>query len=52
MSSVISWIGSILYLVLLLYFFVMWGRFINDHNRTFNHAWGPPGAGRGAAEFV
>ncbi|WP_268921448.1 YggT family protein [Paramicrobacterium fandaimingii] len=52
MSSVISLIGSILYLVLLLYFFVMWGRFILDLMRTFNRAWRPRGAGLVAAEFV
>ncbi|MCW4459410.1 YggT family protein [Microbacterium sp. MPKO10] len=52
MSSVISWIGSILYLVLLLYFFVMWGRFILDLMRTFNRAWRPRGAGLVAAEVV
>ncbi|SEC28782.1 YggT family protein [Paramicrobacterium humi] len=52
MSDVFPVIGNILYLVLLLYFFVMWGRFILDLMRTFNRAWRPRGAGLVAAEFV
>lgn len=52
MSSVLPVIGSILYTLLLLYFFVMWGRFVLDLMRTFNRSWRPRGAGLVAAEAV
>ncbi|MFF1573018.1 YggT family protein [Leifsonia sp. NPDC058292] len=41
--SVVSIIASILYYALLIYFFVMWGRFILDLVRTFSRSWRPRG---------
>lgn len=43
---------SILYTLLLLYFFVMWGRFILDLVRTFNRSWRPRGASLVIVEAV
>lgn len=40
---VVSLIGSIAYYALLLYFFVMWGRFIIDLVRSVNRSWRPQG---------
>ena len=37
-------VWNILYLLLLIYFFVMWGRFVLDLVRTFNRSWRPRGA--------
>jgi YggT family protein len=36
-------VWNILYLLLLIYFFVMWGRFVLDLVRTFNRSWRPRG---------
>jgi YggT family protein len=36
-------IGTIAYYALLLYFFVMWGRFIIDLVRSVNRSWRPQG---------
>jgi YggT family protein len=41
--SPIALIGSIAYFLLLLYFFVLWGRFIVDLVRNVNGAWRPQG---------
>ena len=41
--SPVALIGSIAYLVLLLYFFVLWGRFIVDLVRGVNRSWRPQG---------
>jgi YggT family protein len=41
--SPIALIGSIAYFLLLLYFFVLWGRFIVDLVRNVNRAWRPQG---------
>ena len=43
MVSIVGIIGSIAYFVLLLYFFVMWGRFIIDLVRSVNRSWRPQG---------
>lgn len=40
---VVSLIGAVLYYALLLYFFVMWGRFIVDLVRGVNRSWRPRG---------
>lgn len=40
---VVSLIGTIAYYALLLYFFVMWGRFIIDLVRSVNRSWRPQG---------
>jgi YggT family protein len=42
--SIPAVIGTIAYYVLLLYFFVMWGRFIIDLVRSVNRSWRPQGA--------
>ena len=39
----VSLIGAIAYYALLLYFFVMWGRFIIDLVRSVNRSWRPQG---------
>ena len=44
MVSIPAVIGTIAYYVLLLYFFVMWGRFIIDLVRSVNRSWRPQGA--------
>ena len=36
-------VWNILYVLLLIYFFVMWGRFVLDLVRTFNRGWRPHG---------
>lgn len=48
----VSLIASILYFVLLLYFFVLWARFIIDLVRTFNRSWRPTGVGLVLVEMV
>jgi YggT family protein len=48
----VSLIASILYYALLLYFFVMWGRFILDLVQSVNRSWRPRGAGLVAASAV
>jgi YggT family protein len=40
---VINFLATIAYYALLLYFFVMWGRFIVDLVRSVNRAWRPHG---------
>ena len=44
MSSLVAIIATIAYFALLLYFFVMWGRFILDLVRSFQRQWRPQGA--------
>ncbi|GGR36414.1 MULTISPECIES: YggT family protein [Agromyces] len=39
----LSVVWSILSTLLLIYFFVMWGRFVLDLVRTFNRSWRPRG---------
>jgi YggT family protein len=41
-ALVVVW--NILCLLLLVFFFVMWGRFVLDLVRTFNRSWRPRGA--------
>ncbi|MGY4856674.1 YggT family protein [Cryobacterium sp. AP23] len=50
--SPIALIGSIAYFALLLYFFVLWGRFIVDLVRGVNRAWRPQGFVLVLIEFV
>jgi YggT family protein len=40
----LSVVWNILYTLLLIYFFVMWARFVLDLVRTFNRSWRPRGA--------
>ncbi len=42
--SAISMIGTVLYFVLLVYFFALWARFILDLVQAFSEAWRPRGA--------
>lgn len=37
-------VWNVLYSLLLVYFFVMWARFVLDLVRTFNRSWRPRGA--------
>jgi len=39
----IAFIATLLYYVLLIYFFTMWARFVLDLVRTFNRSWRPQG---------
>jgi YggT family protein len=50
--SVISIIASVVYYVLLIFFFVMWARFVVDLVRTFSRSWRPRGAGLVAVEAM
>ncbi|RLP69619.1 YggT family protein [Mycetocola reblochoni] len=45
-------LGNVLYFALLLYFFIMWARFILELMRSVNPGWRPKGAGVVAAEIV
>ena len=49
---VVPLLASILYFALLLYFFVLWARFIVDLVRGVNRAWRPRGFGLVAVEAV
>jgi YggT family protein len=44
-ASLVSLIATVAYFLLLLYFFVMWGRFIVDLVRTFHRRWRPQSIG-------
>ena len=44
--------ASIAYYLLLLYFFVLWGRFILDLVANFSRGWRPRGFGLVVSEFV
>jgi YggT family protein len=48
----VSAIASIVYYLLLIYFFVLWARLVLDLVRMFNRAWRPAGGVLVAAEFV
>ncbi|GAA1966775.1 YggT family protein [Agromyces allii] len=47
-----SVVWSILYSLLVLYFFVMWARFVLDLIRTFNRSWRPQGGWLVVVELV
>lgn len=47
-----SVVFTILYFLLLLYFFVLWGRFALDMVQAFNRSWRPRGGMLVVAEFV
>jgi YggT family protein len=49
---IVPLIASILYYALLLYFFLLWARFILDLVQSVNRAWRPHGAGLVAASAV
>ena len=44
MGSLVTIIATVVYFALLLYFFLMWGRFILDLVRTVRRDWRPAGA--------
>ncbi len=44
MGSLVTIIATVVYFALLLYFFLMWGRFILDLVRTVRRDWRPSGA--------
>lgn len=48
----ISALATIAYVLLLIYFFLMWARFILDLARTFARDWRPRGLGLVLAELV
>ncbi|WP_353827951.1 YggT family protein [Agromyces sp. SYSU T0242] len=41
--SALSVVWNLVYTLLLIYFFVMWARFVLDLVRTFNRSWRPRG---------
>jgi YggT family protein len=49
-ASLISVIGTILYIALLIYFFLLWGRFILDLARVLRPQWRPSGVALFLAE--
>jgi YggT family protein len=50
--SIVSFVAGIVYVLLLVYFFVLWARFILDLARTFSRHWRPKGFGLVLAELV
>lgn len=50
--TILSVVFSIAYVLLLVYFFVMWARFILELARSFARHWRPRGFGLVAAELV
>ncbi|HWU47145.1 MAG TPA: YggT family protein [Humibacter sp.] len=49
---VVSIIASVAYYLLLIFFLVMWARFVLDLVRTFRRSWRPRGAGLVLAEVM
>ncbi|MEC5150003.1 YggT family protein [Cryobacterium sp. GrIS_2_6] len=49
---VVTLLAWIIYYALLLYFFVMWGRFIVDLVRSVNRSWRPQGFTLVLVEFI
>jgi len=49
---VVTLLAWIIYYALLLYFFVMWGRFIVDLVRSVNRSWRPQGVTLVLVEFI
>jgi YGGT family. len=49
---IVSIVATILYYLLLIYFFVLWARFILDLLRNFSRSWRPRGIGLVLAEVV
>ena len=50
--NIVSVIATICYYLLLLYFFVLWARFVLDLLRNFARSWRPRGVGLIVAEVV
>lgn len=51
-GSVVSIVATLVYIALMLFFVLMWARFILDLVRTFARNWRPRGAALVAAEAV
>jgi YggT family protein len=51
-GSLVAVIATVVYFLLLLYFFTMWGRFVLDLVRTIRRGWRPRGALLVVAEIV
>lgn len=51
-GSVVSIVATLVYIALMLFFVLMWARFILDLVRTFARSWRPRGAALVAAEAV
>lgn len=49
---VVAIVASVAYYLLLLYFFVLWARFVLDLVRTFSRGWRPRGFGLVLAEVA
>lgn len=45
MVPIVSVVATIVYYLLLIFFFAMWARFVVDLVRTFNRSWRPHGFG-------
>jgi len=52
MPVLVSVIATVVYYLLLAYFFIMWARFVLDLVRTFSRDWRPKGAALIFAEVV
>jgi YggT family protein len=50
--SPVSIVANVVYYLLLIFFFVMWARFVVDLVRTFSRNWRPRGAGLIAVEAM
>jgi YggT family protein len=50
--NVVSLVATVLYYLLLIYFLVMWARFVLDLARTFARSWRPRGPALIASEVV
>lgn len=50
--NVVPVVATVVYFLLLLYFFALWARFVLDLARSFARQWRPKGAGLVIAEFV
>lgn len=49
---VVSLIASVVYYLLLIYFFLLWARFVIDLVRAFRRSWRPRGLGLVLAEIM
>lgn len=52
MTSLVSIVATVAYYLLLIFFLLMWVRFVIDLVRTFSRSWRPRAAGLVAAEVV
>ena len=52
MGTAVSIVATVAYYLFLLFFFLMWARFIVDLVRTFSRSWRPRGVGLVAVEAM